>query len=253
MQIAQKLSLTLLLVGLGISTASLAQGQWFVQGSGAYVMAPEQNTTVTLGYDASPTPLPILENYKSTEKSSVIDASLGFGYRSNFNAPSFLARNEVSLNYLQNTSLKLQGQAMRVDTQHIGENYQYNIDTRVAMLEDRLYFNTPSMFKPFVLAGVGMAQLNAHNFSSQPTDSATPIYSNDYADQSKNKVVFEMGAGVAADLSKHVSVSLAYRYLDFGLIETGNAANQDGSGATLGGLQYNMKTSSIMLGLNYYF
>jgi opacity protein-like surface antigen len=258
MKHSRKVSLALLLTGLSVLPV-LAQAQWFLQATGSYLAFAQQNSDVDLGPDGSTPPMEILENYSSNKMNTVIGYSLGLGYRTDltkFDLGQYVERNEISLNYQQNTALKIQGAAMRADVQHIDNNYQYTIDSNVALVEDRLYFRVPYSVKPFFIAGAGFAQLSAHNFTSQGIAGSTSVFENPYGDQSQTNFAFEAGLGLAADLGKNVSLSIAYRYVDLGTIETGPALYTSNSAATkqtLEGLNYHMQSNNVTLGLNLYF
>ena len=80
------------------------------------------------------------------------------------------------------------------------------------MLNGYYDLENPTIFKPYVGAGVGMAKIKYH---SKYTDFVYPEY-NETNSVSKNKFAYSLMAGVGAEITKNVTLDIGYRYTDYG-------------------------------------
>ena len=80
------------------------------------------------------------------------------------------------------------------------------------MLNGYYDLENPTIFKPYVGAGVGMAKMkyqNKYTDFADPTDTENNSFS-------KNKFAYSLMAGVGAEITKNVTVDVGYRYTDYG-------------------------------------
>lgn len=80
------------------------------------------------------------------------------------------------------------------------------------MLNGYYDLENPTIFKPYVGAGVGMAKIKYH---SKYTDFVAPEY-NETNSISKNKFAYSLMAGIGAEVTKNVTLDIGYRYTDYG-------------------------------------
>lgn len=80
------------------------------------------------------------------------------------------------------------------------------------MLNGYYDLENPTIFKPYVGAGVGMAKIKYH---SKYTDFVDPDF-NSSESYSKNKFAYSLMAGIGAEVTKNVTLDIGYRYTDYG-------------------------------------
>lgn len=80
------------------------------------------------------------------------------------------------------------------------------------MLNGYYDLENPTIFKPYVGAGVGMAKMK---YQAKYTDFVNPEY-NETNSSSKNKFAYSLMAGVGAEVTKNVTLDIGYRYTDYG-------------------------------------
>ena len=80
------------------------------------------------------------------------------------------------------------------------------------MLNGYYDIENPTIFKPYVGAGVGMAKMKykfKDTYPDYPEDNETNSFS-------KNKFAYSLMAGVGAEVTKNITVDVGYRYTDYG-------------------------------------
>lgn len=80
------------------------------------------------------------------------------------------------------------------------------------MLNGYYDLENPTIFKPYVGAGVGMAKIK---YQAKYTDFVDPDF-NSSDSVSKNKFAYSLMAGVGAEITKNVTLDIGYRYTDYG-------------------------------------
>lgn len=108
------------------------------------------------------------------------------------------------------------------------------------MLNGYYDLENPTIFKPYVGAGVGMAKMK---YQAKYTDFADPDF-NSSNSFSKNKFAYSLMAGVGAEISKNITLDVGYRYTDYG------SFSKDIEGDKL---KFDTKAHQILAGVRYSF
>lgn len=80
------------------------------------------------------------------------------------------------------------------------------------MLNGYYDIDNPTIFKPYVGAGVGMAKMK-YKFKDTDVGDPTDTETNSF---SKNKFAYSLMAGVGAEVTKNVTIDVGYRFTDYG-------------------------------------
>lgn len=108
------------------------------------------------------------------------------------------------------------------------------------MLNGYYDIDNPTIFKPYVGAGVGMAKMK-YKFKDadvvDPTDTETHSFS-------KNKFAYSLMAGVGAEVTKNITIDVGYRFTDYGSYDK---RIEDGK------LKFDTKAHQILAGVRYSF
>ncbi len=120
------------------------------------------------------------------------------------------------------------------------EKYKTEISGQSFMLNGYYDLENPTIFKPYVGAGVGMAKIKYH---SKYTDFVDPEY-NETNSISKNKFAYSLMAGVGAEITKNVTLDIGYRYTDYGSF----SKNIEGDK-----VKFDTKAHQVLAGVRYSF
>ena len=118
--------------------------------------------------------------------------------------------------------------------------YKTEISGQSFMLNGYYDLENPTIFKPYVGAGVGMAKMKyrfTDTYPAAPEDNETNSFS-------KNKFAYSLMAGVGAEITKNVTVDVGYRYTDYGSF---SKTLEDGK------LKFDTKAHQILAGVRYSF
>lgn len=119
-------------------------------------------------------------------------------------------------------------------------SYKSEISGQSFMLNGYYDIENPTIFKPYVGAGVGMAKMKyrfTDTYPAAPEDNETNSFS-------KNKFAYSLMAGVGAEITKNVTVDVGYRYTDYGSF---SKTLEDGK------LNFDTKAHQILAGVRYSF
>lgn len=119
-------------------------------------------------------------------------------------------------------------------------SYKSEISGQSFMLNGYYDIENPTIFKPYVGAGVGMAKMKyrfTDTYPAAPEDNETNSFS-------KNKFAYSLMAGVGAEITKNVTVDVGYRYTDYGSF---SKTFEDGK------LKFDTKAHQILAGVRYSF
>lgn len=119
-------------------------------------------------------------------------------------------------------------------------SYKSEISVQSFMLNGYYDIENPTIFKPYVGAGVGMAKMKyrfTDTYPAAPEDNETNSFS-------KNKFAYSLMAGVGAEITKNVTVDVGYRYTDYGSF---SKTLEDGK------LKFDTKAHQILAGVRYSF
>lgn len=119
-------------------------------------------------------------------------------------------------------------------------SYKSEISGQSFMLNGYYDIENPTIFKPYVGAGVGMAKMKykfKDTYPDYPEDNETNTHS-------KNKFAYSLMAGVGAEIMKNVTVDVGYRYTDYGSF---SKTVEDGK------LKFDTKAHQILAGVRYNF
>lgn len=120
------------------------------------------------------------------------------------------------------------------------EKYKTEISSQSFMLNGYYDLENPTIFKPYVGAGVGMAKIKYH---CKYTDFVDPEY-NETNSISKNKFAYSLMAGVGAEITKNVTLDIGYRYTDYGSF----SKNIEGDK-----VKFDTKAHQVLAGVRYSF
>ena len=112
--------------------------------------------------------------------------------------------------------------------------YKTEISGQSFMLNGYYDLETPTIFKPYVGAGVGMAKMKykfKDTYPDYPEDNETNSVS-------KNKFAYSLMAGVGAEITKNVTVDVGYRYTDYGTISKDRTKFDTKAHQILAGVRY---------------
>ena len=108
------------------------------------------------------------------------------------------------------------------------------------MLNGYYDLENPTIFKPYVGAGVGMAKMK---YQAKYTDFVDPDF-NSSESYSKNKFAYSLMAGVGAEITKNVTLDIGYRYTDYGSF----SKNIEGDK-----VKFDTKAHQVLAGVRYSF
>lgn len=108
------------------------------------------------------------------------------------------------------------------------------------MLNGYYDLENPTIFKPYVGAGVGMAKIK---YQAKYTDFVDPDF-NSSDSVSKNKFAYSLMAGVGAEITKNVTLDIGYRYTDYGSF----SKNIEGDK-----VKFDTKAHQVLAGVRYSF
>ena len=138
-------------------------------------------------------------------------------------------RAEVEWNHSQDTKRKYPEQSER-----------FRLQNNSLMLNAYYDFNTCTKWTPYVGAGVGVAMLK---FTEKDMDDGEKSNDNAY------NVAWQVGAGVAYDLTKNVALDAGYRYIDGGAAVSSKDVYQGESER----FKFDTAAHEIYLGARYTF
>lgn len=114
------------------------------------------------------------------------------------------------------------------------DDIKWKTSAQSFMLNGYFDIDNPTVFKPYVGAGVGMAKVKTKasfiNENDEPVSDSI----------SKNKFAYSLMAGVGAEVAKNVTVDVGYRYTDYGTM------SKDG-------YKHDTKAHQILAGVRYSF
>lgn len=119
-------------------------------------------------------------------------------------------------------------------------SYKSEISGQSFMLNGYYDIENPTIFKPYVGAGIGMAKIKykfKDTYPDYPEDNETNSFS-------KNKFAYSLMAGVGAEVTKNITVDVGYRFTDYGSY---NKRIEDGK------LKFDTKAHQILAGVRYSF
>ena len=119
-------------------------------------------------------------------------------------------------------------------------SYKSEISGQSFMLNGYYDIENPTIFKPYVGAGIGMAKIKykfKDTYPDYPEDNKTNSFS-------KNKFAYSLMAGVGAEVTKNITVDVGYRFTDYGSY---NKRIEDGK------LKFDTKAHQILAGVRYSF
>lgn len=119
-------------------------------------------------------------------------------------------------------------------------SYKSEISGQSFMLNGYYDIENPTIFKPYVGAGVGMAKMKyrfTDTYPAAPEDNETNSFS-------KNKFAYSLMAGVGAEVTKNITIDVGYRFTDYGSYDK---RIEDGK------LKFDTKAHQILAGVRYSF
>ena len=119
-------------------------------------------------------------------------------------------------------------------------SYKSEISSQSFMLNGYYDIENPTVFKPYVGAGVGMAKME---YKFKDTYPDYPEF-NETITHSKNKFAYNLMAGVGAEVTKNIIIDVGYRYTDYGSF----SKTVDGDK-----LKFDTKAHQILAGVRYNF
>ena len=104
--------------------------------------------------------------------------------------------------------------------------------------------------RPFINAGIGYSSIEARDVNQSSALNATVI-----PGRSKDNMSYNFGLGIGAAVIKNLTFKLSYQYFNLGKFTT---ANYQVNAVTLGAItivpyKANIKTQSVLVGLQYHF
>ena len=128
-------------------------------------------------------------------------------------------------------------------TRHEGtETSKTEISGQSFMLNGYYDIDNPTIFKPYVGAGVGMAKMK---YKFKDTDAEFPE-DNETHSFSKNKFAYSLMAGVGAEVTKNITLDVGYRFTDYGSYDK---RVEDGGDK----VKFDTKAHQILAGVRYSF
>ena len=205
----KKILLTSLALMTFVSAAHATEISPYVSLKGVYAKTTASNFKSS-GLDED-------DNYTS-EKDSFSDST--YGARLAFGAKIDFLRTELELGWNKNLS----------KTYSDGV-YKGSFKTKTALLNAYYDIFTKGGLTPYVGAGIGLAHLNA----KMGEDGG-----------SNNALAWQVGAGVAYNLTNNLALDIGYRYMDYGHVKYQWSDNTGNTKAKL-------KTNEVLAGLRYTF
>lgn len=163
---------------------------------------------------------------------SVIGGSFALGLRVPLARAAW--RSEVEYNINSNAEKKL--------TDEDGDRYELKLKSQAVMFNSYIdiYTNTP--FNPYIGGGIGFSSLKLSDRSlTYPEVPSESI-------KDETNFAWQIGVGVACNLSNNVAVDLGYRYMDYGSFKK-KEHDEDGYSTD----KVEAKAHEIALGLRYSF
>jgi opacity protein-like surface antigen len=105
----------------------------------------------------------------------------------------------------------------------------------------------PGGFQPFVLGGVGFANIA----NGGENDYSNGTYRNTFGGATTTNLAWTVGGGIGIPLADRLTLDVTYRWLDLGERRVGPILNSFGSLATLTQDRADLRVHAIMLGLRY--
>ena len=140
------------------------------------------------------------------------------------------------------------GYAVSTSQAGILDKYNVDIDAWTFMANGYVEPSRLGAFKPYVGGGVGLAVVQSHDaslhFRGAFADLALP-------DKMETNFAWQLGAGVAYELSDSVTLDLGYRHLDAGRVMVGS--NSTASGGVAEHSRGSLITDEVLLGARYTF
>ena len=133
--------------------------------------------------------------------------------------------------------------------------YTHNYETTTSIYDAMLNFyydiNTGTKFVPFVNAGIGYAHIKT---SSLSTGEALGITINVEQDSIADNFAWNVGAGLAYNLSENIALDIAYRYTNYGTVKDDAAKTIPNLGKKLylDG-EFDISSHEVMIGARYKF
>ena len=121
-----------------------------------------------------------------------------------------------------------------------GGKYKTEISGQSFMLNGYYDIENPTIFKPYVGAGVGMAKMK---YQLKYTDFADPEF-NSSESFSKNKFAYSLMAGVGAEVTKNITLDIGYRYTDYGSFSKNIVGDK---------VKFDTKAHQVLAGVRYSF
>ncbi len=112
------------------------------------------------------------------------------------------------------------------------DNIKWKTSLQSFMLNGYFDIDNPTVFKPYVGVGVGMAKVKTkasfiNEYDEPDSDSL-----------SKNKFAYSLMAGVGAEVAKNVTVDVGYRYTDYGTMSKDDYKHDTKAHQILAGVRY---------------
>lgn len=208
----KKILLTSLALMSFVSVAHATEISPYVSLKGVYTKTTASNFKYA-GITTSGDP----DNSKTTFSDSTYGARLAFGAKIDF------LRTELELGWNKDFS----------KTYSEGDGYKASFKTKTALLNAYYDIFTKGGLTPYVGAGIGLSHLNARVAEEK---------------LSGNSFAWQVGAGVAYNLTNNLALDIGYRYMDYGNVSK-NTSDEYGTGK----LKAKLKTNEVLAGLRYTF
>jgi opacity protein-like surface antigen len=129
-------------------------------------------------------------------------------------------------------------------------SFSYTVTNQRVMFENKLLAALNERFYFYLLAGVGAAFNNAHDFDQTALDPSV-VLNPGFEDKKTSSVSWSVGLGLEAEVFANTRVSLGYQFSDLGKVELGHLDGPNTTDETLSSSHTN--TSEFILGLSYLF
>lgn len=136
-------------------------------------------------------------------------------------------RTELEYNFSEKAKKRYSDERITLDNQSVMLNAYYDI-------------NTCTRWTPYVGAGIGVAMLKGTERS---------LYENEKASDRTYNFAWQLGAGVAYDLTDHVALDAGYRYIDYGTADF----SSDGGAGYYEKLKADAAAHEVYAGVRYTF
>ena len=126
--------------------------------------------------------------------------------------------------------------------------YKFNAITRQILAQAKLMQPWHDKFYPYFLLGLGASFNSASNFSTSVPPFLT--FTREYQNNQSISFAYRVGVGIDVDISQHVRLGVAYRFVDLGSVNLGSASIDNVS--VLGKLsQSNLYANEALIQLTY--